>query len=342
MLKRIMIIGVLSVSMLITSLSLSNPARASVGHANNIALTESVASAENGDVPLPSVQVPVKQKAAEEIRKRPVLQAPRTETKASVLVFAVVKHKPWTPQHQAIWNMHHYYQKYWNVRRQFRCLNWLWIRESDWNRHATNPYSGAYGIPQALPPDKMAAYGKDWKNSSRIQIRWGLHYIWRTYGRPCNAWRHEVGYGWYVVNENVPNADFLGKMVVKMAKHLGLPKYTGQGCPYNWGGVGPCPNGFDCSGLVYDVFHHLHVYKIPRTANDQMNWAHLVKKLKPGDLVFYGSPGYASHVAIYIGHGNAIEALDFGTDVGIYTVDYPGTPIAYGRVHYHWNPKTKF
>lgn len=327
MLKRIMIVGVLSASIFLASISLSIPARASMGFANNIAQsTEATASAENGEVPLLSVLG----------THKPSTYAHKTET----LVNA--QSKPWTPQHQAFWQMMHYYHKYWNVRRQFRCLKWLWNRESGWNKYATNPYSGAYGIPQALPASKMATAGRNWKNSSRIQIRWGLRYIRGVYGGPCAAWRHEVGYGWYIVNENVPSVEFLGKMVVKMATHIGLPRYTGQGCPYNWGGTGPCSAGFDCSGLVYAAFRNLHVYKIPRTANDQMYWSHLVRKLIPGDLVFYGSPGYASHVAIYVGHGKAIEALDFGTNVGIYTVDYPGTPIAYGRVHYHWNPKTKF
>lgn len=320
-------------SLLLAGFTAAPPARAYSGHANNVVQTMALVATDNGEVPLHSV---LPQKSV--LPKRHVAS---TETLASTMLITT-EHKPWTPQQQAKWNMYHYYHKVWNVKKQFRCLNWLWDRESDWNKYATNPYSGAYGIPQALPGDKMASEGKDWPDSARIQIRWGLKYIRNTYGRPCTAWNHEINYGWYVIHENVPSVQFLGRMVVKMAKHLGLPKYTGQGCPYNWGGIGPCVNGFDCSGLVYDTFHHLHVYDIPRTANDQMNWAHMVKHLLPGDLLFYGYAGYASHVAIYIGHGKAIEALDWGTDVGIYTVDYPGTPIAYGRVHYHWNPKTKF
>src|SRR5690606_11201326 len=45
---------------------------------------------------------------------------------------------------------------------QFKCLDKLWERESNWNHTATNPTSGAYGIPQAYPGDKMASAGKDW------------------------------------------------------------------------------------------------------------------------------------------------------------------------------------
>lgn len=82
-------------------------------------------------------------------------------------------------------------------QRQFPYLNWLWNAESGWNVYAQNPYSGAYGIPQALPGAKMATAGPDWRTSARTQIRWGLRYIRGTYGSPRLAWDHEVAYGWY-------------------------------------------------------------------------------------------------------------------------------------------------
>ena len=86
---------------------------------------------------------------------------------------------------------------HWRPKYQFRALNKLWDRESSWNVHATNPYSGAYGIPQAVPGSKMATAGPDWQNSARTQIRWGLGYIKGRYGTPHRAWNHELAYGWY-------------------------------------------------------------------------------------------------------------------------------------------------
>jgi len=83
------------------------------------------------------------------------------------------------------------------TRRQFKYLNRLWDRESGWNVFADNPYSGAYGIPQALPGIKMAAAGSNWRTSARTQIRWGLGYIKETYGSPRRAWDHELATGWY-------------------------------------------------------------------------------------------------------------------------------------------------
>jgi hypothetical protein len=80
---------------------------------------------------------------------------------------------------------------------QFSCLNSLWNEESGWNVYATNPSSGAYGIPQALPGSKMASAGPDWQTDAATQIRWGLTYIKSLYGSPCGAWAHEEADGWY-------------------------------------------------------------------------------------------------------------------------------------------------
>lgn len=80
---------------------------------------------------------------------------------------------------------------------QFGCLDSLWQRESGWNVYASNPGSGAYGIPQALPGSKMASAGPNWQTDAATQIRWGLGYIQATYGSPCGAWSHEEATGWY-------------------------------------------------------------------------------------------------------------------------------------------------
>jgi hypothetical protein len=80
---------------------------------------------------------------------------------------------------------------------QFQWLNLLWSRESSWNVYASNPYSGAYGIPQAVPGSKMASAGPDWERSARTQVRWGMEYIKGRYGSPYAAWEHELATGWY-------------------------------------------------------------------------------------------------------------------------------------------------
>ena len=80
---------------------------------------------------------------------------------------------------------------------QWGCLDSLWMRESGWNHTATNPSSGAYGIPQSLPASKMATAGADWQTNPATQITWGLGYIQGRYGSPCNAWAHSESVGWY-------------------------------------------------------------------------------------------------------------------------------------------------
>lgn len=72
-------------------------------------------------------------------------------------------------------------------QEQWPCLDQLWIGESDWRWWVANPSSGAYGIPQSLPAEKMATMGSDWRTNPVTQIRWGLDYIKRSYGTPCNA-----------------------------------------------------------------------------------------------------------------------------------------------------------
>ena len=100
---------------------------------------------------------------------------------------------PATPRRIALSLLHRFG---WS-ERQFPFLNRLWAHESSWNVHAENAYSGAYGIPQAVPGVKMSAAGPDWRTSARTQILWGLRYIKGRYGSPSGAWNHEVATGWY-------------------------------------------------------------------------------------------------------------------------------------------------
>lgn len=80
---------------------------------------------------------------------------------------------------------------------EFQCLVKLWHHESGWNFQASNPSSGAYGIPQSLPGSKMASIGADWQTNPQTQIIWGVSYIEGRYGSPCGAMAAWNVKGWY-------------------------------------------------------------------------------------------------------------------------------------------------
>ncbi len=65
--------------------------------------------------------------------------------------------------------------------------NYIINRESNWNPSAQNPYSGAYGICQALPGSKMASAGSDWKTNIETQAKWCDSYVNGRYGSWSNA-----------------------------------------------------------------------------------------------------------------------------------------------------------
>ncbi len=78
---------------------------------------------------------------------------------------------------------------------EFSCLDALWVSESDWDMHADNPSSSAYGIPQAMMSAHAMPAG--YMTNPVTQIRWGLDYIRSSYGTPCAAWSFKQGNNFY-------------------------------------------------------------------------------------------------------------------------------------------------
>jgi peptidoglycan DL-endopeptidase CwlO len=97
--------------------------------------------------------------------------------------------------------------------------------------------------------------------------------------------------------------------------------YSQLGCPYVFGGTGPCPDGYDCSGLMMKAWAAAGV-SIPRDTYSQ--WAALphipMSDLQPGDLLYYNGE---SHVAMYVGHGMIIDAPLPGENVEEIPEDTP-------------------
>ncbi|MCW2523364.1 MAG: hypothetical protein JWO63_1699, partial [Frankiales bacterium] len=86
------------------------------------------------------------------------------------------------------------------------------------------------------------------------------------------------------------------------------------GKPYIWAAAGP--DSFDCSGLTMWAWAKAGV-SMPHLAASQQNLGTPVDRsaLRPGDLVFFGSPAY--HVAMYLGSGMIIQAPNSGDVVKI-------------------------
>lgn len=72
----------------------------------------------------------------------------------------------------------------------------LIMRESGCRVDAYNP-SGAYGIPQSLPGNKMASMGTDWQTNPITQLKWMQSYVFSTYGTWANALQHSYQFNWY-------------------------------------------------------------------------------------------------------------------------------------------------
>jgi cell wall-associated NlpC family hydrolase len=88
--------------------------------------------------------------------------------------------------------------------------------------------------------------------------------------------------------------------------------YDQLGCPYVYGGTGPCQSGFDCSGLTMSAWAYAGV-SIPRTSYGQATLpAVSTSSLQPGDILEFAGD---SHVGIYVGGGMLIDAPQPGMNV---------------------------
>jgi peptidoglycan DL-endopeptidase CwlO len=84
------------------------------------------------------------------------------------------------------------------------------------------------------------------------------------------------------------------------------------GCPYVFGGTGPCADGYDCSGLTQAAWAAAGV-AIPRTSEEQATLPAVPEAdLEPGDILEFLGDG---HVGIYVGGGKLIDAPQTGEDV---------------------------
>ena len=78
---------------------------------------------------------------------------------------------------------------------EWECMYQLIRKESGWNHLATNKTSGAFGLPQSLPANKIDTFGN--RYDPAVQLRWYLSYVSTRYGTNCQALSWSARNNWY-------------------------------------------------------------------------------------------------------------------------------------------------
>jgi len=205
--------------------------------------------------------------------------------------------------------------------------------------HGAGQRSGTFGYGQ-FDSATWAAFGAGNPNSPADALPAMARTLCaRGYG--VDRVRALNSYGGCVTPQCLGTGDY-ASAVSSMAASLRVPIDVVQaaerwlGVPYLFGGCSA--TGVDCSCLVQLVFRGVGI-NLPRTAAEQFVVTARVSReaLQPGDLVFFANtymPGI-SHVGIYIGGGQQINAPSEGQRVSVQPVfdGYWGAHfVAGGRV----------
>nr|AAU84446.1 invasion-associated protein p60 [Listeria innocua] len=125
-------------------------------------------------------------------------------------------------------------------------------------------------------------------------------------------------------NQGSTNNASASALIAEAQKHLGKA--------YSWGGNGPTT--FDCSGFTKYVFAKSGI-SLPRTSGAQYASTTRISEsqAKPGDLVFFDYGSGISHVGIYVGNGQMINAQDNGVKYdNIHGAGWGKFLVGFGRV----------
>lgn len=137
------------------------------------------------------------------------------------------------------------------------------------------------------------------------------------------------------ISEKLPTAKTISEMNYSEGAsdvRSSLVSYACQfiGNRYVWGGTS-LTNGVDCSGFTMQVYAKYGIY-LPHSSRAQPGYGTKISasEAQPGDLFFYGSGRYISHVGIYIGNGQIVHASDERGGIKISNAYY-STPICVVR-----------
>jgi cell wall-associated NlpC family hydrolase len=147
------------------------------------------------------------------------------------------------------------------------------------------PEADAEQVTQALPGEPLRVL-EERGDRARVET---------LYGYPGWVRREDLG--------GAPDPDWLRPVASDPVEHA----RTLLGTPYEWGGMTSA--GIDCSGLVHMAFRACGLL-VPRDADQQEETGEPVSEseLRPGDLVTYGAPEGADHIAFWVGDGGILHA----------------------------------
>lgn len=182
--------------------------------------------------------------------------------------------------------------------------------------------NGSEGIKAMVMGDRIdVRRGASKSNSLIMRMAGGpativdSHGDWKQLKFPGGTvgWVHEshVSYPGHVITEPPPTyvaSNDGGKLDGLMKEAYDFKR---RGVRYGYGSSSRSIT--DCSGFTLQAFRSIGV-SLPRTAREQATRGVKVGRweLKPGDLVFFNTRGYISHVGIYIGNQHFIHASSGG------------------------------
>jgi len=196
--------------------------------------------------------------------------------------------------------------------------------ESDFGKNLLNPRSGAFGYGQFDAPT-WATFGAGDPNNPADALP-AIARVLCARGYATNRARALNSYGGCTTPLCLGATGYAGQIdqLAALVQPLGGVVAIARdwlGVRYHFGGCSR--NGVDCSCLVQLVYRAVGI-TLPRIAADQWTTVQHIpdSQLAPGDLVFFANtyePGI-SHVGIYIGNGQQINAPTEGQVVSIQPV----------------------
>ena len=113
--------------------------------------------------------------------------------------FGSTKHEVGTPEYSQWLAKKFIAAEYGWKYREFRALNKMWFKESNWRYDVVNWQGPWYGLGQVNGP-YIKAKGfsiSSYRASPYVQIKVGADYIENRYGSPKKAWKFWKNNGWY-------------------------------------------------------------------------------------------------------------------------------------------------